>query len=396
MKKVLMPISERDYHSTGGRFFYLLKSLSDKFNVEVLTISSEVYEDINSRAAELKNLSVKIIEHKSLGLTLDFRGNLVKVFVNHTFDLMIPGTDLKLWKTAAFDDFWGHISTCSYPELSDIDADIVAMPLMCIDDPPGENVDVLYTSILFRAREQGIKVAGYQLYPVFNVLKLEAFAMDAIIVKEEYEKQFYMKMGLRPESILIMADKRDSYSISTIMDINKDHIYNSQIPISRKELAIVLCNHNKMRPQVRDIIKSIMDAGVPVVLLLLKRGFAIKELIEDDIAREFYYDDIRRIPNCRFYLVEPSSMVPVLMVSDVVISPTFIIPAEFAARYGNASFVYNPFYNGMDGSNLNGVIFTNKLKDLSAHLAKAYEEKQMRHGMSDILSSLVSGRDEEA
>ena len=395
-KRVILPISEQDYAATGKRFFYLIKSLSDYFIVELLTVSKDVYEDINKRLGESKNIFVKIIESKELPLPLDLRTDLSKIFVRYTYDLVIPGTELKLWKTAAFDDFWGHIAMYSFNELSEINADIVLLPLPSIDSVPAEDIDVFYTSILFRAKESGIKVAGYQLYPVFQVLKLAPLLMDALIVKEEYERQFYIDMGVRPEAIFTIKDERDRYSISTIEDTYKNHIYNDQISISRDELGIVVFNHPKMRPQIGEIFSSVREAKIPVVIFLLRFGYNVKDLSENEIIRDFYLDNIKKIANSRYFLVEMQSAVPTIMISDVVIAPTYAAPVEFGARYGKKSFVYNPFYlyDKIRDFDLGGAIFVNNIQDLSSLLRKAHKEKQSKVAMADIVSSILRSQNE--
>lgn len=214
--------------------------------------------------------------------------------------------------------------------------------------------DIFYTTLLFMAKEAGIKVVGYQLYPVFNGVKLMPQLMDAIIVRKEFERDFHIKMGIAPEKIHLLTEEKDIYSLSTIEDTYKNHIYNSQIEISRDELGVVVCNHGKLRPQIIEIFKALEESKIPVVLFLLKRDFVIRELQEDEIIKDLFFDPIRKI-GCRFYLVEQPSLVPIAMTSDVVIAPTYVVPLEFAARYGIKAWVYNRCYDPLP--DVNGVSF---------------------------------------
>ncbi len=386
MKKILLPVIESDYRSTEKRLFNIAKGLSEHFVVEFLTISKDTCEDIKNKAADCRNITAEFIEPGLIPLTLDFRSHLVKVFVQYTNDLFIPDTDLKLWKTAAFDDFWGHLSASSLDESSLEDTDLVLLPLMSFDNNPSENDDVFYTSLLFRAKEAGVKVAGYQLYPVFQGHKLMTLMVDALIVKKEYERQFYVNMGVAADDIFLLTDAKDKYSISTITDAYKDNLYNAQIPIRRDELAVVVINHSKFRPCIREIVRAIGDAKVPVVLFLVKRSYGIKDLTEDQIIEDFYYEDIIKA-GCRFYKVESESMVPVIMISDVVISPAYVAPVELAARYEKKSIVYNPFYDTVP--DVEGTAFIGDRQHLSSALKKAYKEKQMTVGMADAISAIL-------
>ena len=386
MKKLLFPIGDRDYETTQGRIIYLLKSLSKTFRVELITNSKEVYDNISKKLEPGGNVTVKYVEPRFLPLNFDYRDNLAKIFVRYTHDLSLPNTDLKIWKTAAFDDFWGHISTCAFPEIQTIDADVVVLPLISHDDAPWEETDIFYTTLLFMAKEAGVKVAGYQLYPVFNGVTLMTKLVDAIIVRKEFEKEFHIKMGIAPEKIHLLTDEKDIYSLSTIEDTYKNHIYNAQIEIRRDELGVVVCNHGKLRPQIIEIFKAIGESKIPTVLFLIKRDFVIRELQEDEIIKDLFFDPIREI-GCRFYLVEQQSLVPIAMMADVVISPAYIVPLEFAARYGIEAWVYNRCHDPL--SKVNGVTFMNQREELTASLEKAYEDKRKKVGMADILNCLT-------
>lgn len=386
MKKILVPLCERDYLVTEKRFIYILQSLSSSFAIEVCTDSKEVLEDITGKLSGFPNAAVRLIEPVRLPLGLDFRTNLVKIFVQYAYDLFIAHTDLKLWKVAAFDDFWGHIAHSSFDALSVLDADAVLLPLLSYDDTPPEEMDVFYTSVLFKAKEKGIAVVGYQLYPVFQGLKLMPLLVDAVVVTKEYERAFYLEQGLSAERLHLLTAAKDVYALSSIDDTYKNHLFNSQIPVREHELAVVVHNHAKYRPQIREIIKAVGDTGLPVVLLFVKRDYHVRELKEDEIIQDFYFDDIKAT-GCRFYLVETQSTVPVIMTADTVVSPTYIAPVEFAARYGKKTYVYNPFYEVR--TDVEGTVFINTPKDLTAALRRAYDAKQRSVGMIKTMNAIL-------
>ena len=387
MKRIIFPIAEKEYFATQGRLSYLIKSLTADFLVEVFTNSKDVYEDATKRLVDCSNISMRLIEPKFLPLPFSYRDDLAKIFVKYTKDIFIPATDLHIWKTAAFDDFWGHISTVSYPAMTKIDAHAVLLPMMSYDETPTEEMDVFYTSITFMAKEAGIKVVGYQIYPVFNILKLMPVLMDGLAVRAEYERNFFLQMGISPERIYLLTDRRDIYAMSTIEDVYENHIYNSQIVISRNELGIVVCNHQKFRPVLKKVFDAIGKADVPNVLSLLKRQFTVRELAEDEIMEGIYFDSIRKITN-NFYAVEPQSIVPIAMISDVIISPTYISLLEFAAKQGKMALVFNPLLYA-EMFEVNGVTFVNNSDDLVSLLKKAYDNKKRLVGMKDILGSIL-------
>ncbi|MFY9270342.1 MAG: hypothetical protein WAO55_11420 [Candidatus Manganitrophaceae bacterium] len=386
MKKLLFPISERDYETTQGRVRHLIQSLSKTFQVEVITHSKEVDDDLNRKCDSTPNVTLRFVEPKFLPLNFGYRDNLAKIFVQYTDDFFLPNTDFKIWKAAAFDDFWGHISNCAFPEIQGIDADLVMLPLMSHDDAPWEETDIFYTTLLFMAKEAGAKVVGYQLYPVFNGVKLMPKLMDAVIVRKAFERDFHIKMGVAPEKIHLLTEEKEIYSLSTIEDTYKNHMYTSQIEIGREELGIVVCNHGKLRPQIIEIFKAIEEVKIPTVLFLIKRDFVIRELNEDEIIKDLFFDPIKRI-GCRFYLVDQASLVPIAMTADLVISPSYVVPLEFAARYDIGAWVYNRCYDPQP--DVNGVKFMNRLEDLKGALKKAYEAKRKKVGVADVLNHLT-------
>ncbi len=388
MRSILFPMSEKEYLSSQKRIAELIKKMTEAFRVEVWTASQTVYEDLKEGLKACPNLKLKCLKPAYLPLTFDFRDNASKIFSRYAKGITIPGTDLEIWKTAAFDDLWGHYSTCSFPEIKKIEADMVLLPLQSWEDLPLDETDVLYTSIALLAKEGGKKIVGYQLHPVFNVFKLMPRLMDGIIVRADFERQFYIDMGIAPAKVFCLSDPKDIYALSTIEDAYKNHLYNDQIPVRPDELSVVVLNHAKLRPQMREIFDLIAESKIPVVLSLVKRDFFVKDLSEDEIIKDAYFPAIKKIA-CPFYLVEVDSMVPTAMVSDVVISPAYVTPLEFAARYEKASWVYNPCDEKR--SPVNGVRFIDQPEDFVAALKKVYGEKQKRLGMNDLLQE-IGGR----
>ena len=148
MKKILFPLADKEY-AVIERVHFLLKSLSKSFIVEVLIASKDVHEGISKKLKGCENVILRLAEPKYLPFNFDFRNDLARIFIQYTDNICIPNTDLKLWKTAAFDDFWGHVSNISFPEITGIDADIVLLPVISFEDSPWEEADVFYTTFVF-------------------------------------------------------------------------------------------------------------------------------------------------------------------------------------------------------------------------------------------------------
>src|SRR5208283_3104805 len=112
---------------------------------------------------------------------------------------------------------------------------------------------------------------------------------------------------------------------------------NSQIVVNRSELGVVVFNHARFRPLLREVFRVLAESGIPVVLFLVKRNFVIREFTEDKIIEGVFFKDLKKIKG-RFFMVEPSSVVPVVMISDVVLSPSYIAPVDFSAQNGKEAW----------------------------------------------------------
>jgi len=91
----------------------------------------------------------------------------------------------------------------------------------------------------------------------------------------------------------------------------------------------------------------------------------------------------------RFYIVDPSNVVPVVMVSDAVISPSYISPVEFSSQNGKDAWIYNPMNDPMP--DIKGVTFIRSPDNLALSLKRAYKTKHDTVGMADIINELQKG-----
>lgn len=386
MKKLLFPISEPDYFTTQGRLSYIIQALEKEYSVEVLTTSQRVYDDATQKLLACPNVKVSRIDPKIFPLSFDMRDHLARISISYSHELCLSGTDLRLWKISAADDFWGHLSLFGYPDLKLHEADITLLPLLSTDEFPWEETDVLYTFITVLAKEAGKKMIGYQLYPVFNSAYLMPRIMDAIIVRKDYEKQFHMDIGIPSDKIHLLTDPRDRYALSMIEDPYCNAFFHSETPVLREELAITITNHAKYRPQILQILRAIEESGIPTVVSILKKGFTVMDSSEDQVIEEMYANDFNKA-GCRVNIVESQALIPTIMNSDVVVGPTYVGSIQLAGRYHKRAWVYNPLTEVR--LEVDGVRFINEEKDLLAALALAYTEKLKLIGMLDILNRIV-------
>ncbi|MEW6417020.1 MAG: hypothetical protein AB1480_02740 [Nitrospirota bacterium] len=388
MKRILFPIGEREMLATQGRLMYLPERIaSPDVTVDIITYSNEVFEKTGNFWKNNNNINVVLSDPNPLVIPADFRDNLVKIFIPQIKDILIPDTDLSLWKVAAFDDFRGHISSFTFPDLKG-DYDLMLLPFPSFDEPPPDKSDAFYSTIIFLAKERGIPIVALQIYPVFNTPVLFVKIADYFIVKSEFERQYYEQRGIEKGKIFILNDIKDCYCLDTIEDVYKNLLFDEQIKkieLTSDELVVLIINHPRFRAQIKEILKLLGSLNTPKTVFFLKRGYHVRDLSEDQIINDLIREDLKRIKG-RFFIAEDGSLVTLLMLSDLIISTSYIIPLQFASKYNKVAVVFNPLFPKTPSHN--GVTFINNLNVLLEVISLCISAKKTDVSIGDILKKV--------
>lgn len=385
MKKILFAVGEKEFLSTQERLIYIAGSLElSGYSVDILTYSEKVYSKAKEIYKDSKGVNVIIMQIKSIPVPYGFRDDLLKTFIKQTHHLYIPGTDVRLFKLSAFDDFWGHIESRTFLDLNLSNYDIVIMPLPSEEDHLSDD-DVFYSTICFQAKEKTKSIAGLAVYPVVQSPLIYFKTVDYLIVKEGWEVKYSLDMGMSSENVFHLTYDKEAYLITTIEDTYKNLMLKSGINAPKDSVYITLINHTRFRPFVMDALKTIGEMDMPREVFLLKKGFTIRELTEDDIIKDVYMDIIKKA-QCNVYLADHDAKASLMMTSDIIISPVYVSPLKFASNYGKLSIVYNPFYEAIPTND--NVIFINDRKALKDTIINCYYAKRSITSFKDILNSL--------
>lgn len=89
----------------------------------------------------------------------------------------------------------------------------------------------------------------------------------------------------------------------------------------------------------------------------------------------------------RYYVVKEGALVKLLMLCDVIIATTYIIPLSFAAKYNKLAIVFNPLKYAITLEE--GVSFLNDKKTLIKAIAAHFSEKQKYNSIVDIVKRMI-------
>lgn len=386
VRKILFLIGEREFVSVQEKLLHIPLKLAKKgFVVDVVTYNEEIYEKARYFFKNAVNVNPIFLKSASLVWSPQQRDDFVRIYIKHTFDLFIPGTDMKYWKTSAFDDFRGHIAPYSFSVRGD-DYNLLMMPLPSFDEPPPTECDVFYSTLVFYAKEKGIPIAGLQIYPVLHTPLLYRKIMDYLIVKEEFEKEYYRECGIEGDKIFVLNAPEDNYCLSTIEDIYKNLMFDEQISVGNDEIAILIVNHPKYRPQINEVLEALSKLNIKKSVFFLKRGYDVRELSEEQIIEEIIRPAIERVGG-KYYIVQEGALVKLLMLCDVIIATTYIIPLNFAVRYDKTAIVYNPLKKAITFKD--GVAYLNDKKALIDAVTNRFLKKQSYNSISEIVKRII-------
>jgi hypothetical protein len=385
-KRILFLIGEREFISVQERLFHIPSKLAKAgFLVDVVTYNKEIFEKAESFFKNSVNINKILLQSTPLVWSPQQRDDFVRIYIKHTYDLFIPGTDLKYWKTSAFDDFRGHIASHAFSGLES-GYDLLIMPLPSFDEPPSTECDVFYSTFIFYAKERKIPVAGLQIYPVIHTPLIYKKFLDYFIVKEDFEKEYYHKSGIENNKIFVLDALEDNYCLSTIEDIYRNLVFDEQINIGKDEIGILIVNHPKYRPQIKEALEALSQLNIKKSVFFLQRGYDVRELSEEKIIEEIIKPSLERVGG-RYYVVKEGALVKLLMLCDVIIATTYIIPLSFAAKYNKLAIVFNPLKYAITLEE--GVSFLNDKKTLIKAIAAHFSEKQKYNSIVDIVKRMI-------
>lgn len=384
-KRILLPLARIDFDATQGRVLGLVSRLANAgAYLDVMSHHEDTIATARQRLADIANVRVLHNPSQQVFWTPQRRDDIVRAFIKDNADLCIPGTGIPYWKTAAFDDFRGHVSAHTFDEL-ERNYDLILVPMPSIDESPALEADVLVSNCFFHAKEHGIPVAGLQIYPALQAPRLNMRLLDYLIVRSGQEAAVYRRAGVAEDKLRVLSDAKDVYCLTPVEDVYLNLLFDERIKIEKNELFIVIMNHSRYRAQIIEVIKAIGKLPFPAVVCFVKVLFEVRDLHEDQIYEELIRPHLDKLG--KYYVGEIAGIGKLSMLCDVEIAATYVTPLSFAARYGKGAVVYNPIraHAGREDE----VEFITREDELRAYLHREYERKQQRSNIVDIVTGIM-------
>lgn len=386
VKKILLPLGEKELNATDYRIINCLDSLSAQgYYVDILTYDGEIFNKIEERCKNIKNVNILITKRECRFWTMKQRDSFARTFIGLYHDIVVPGTDFKFWKQVGFDDFLWHVTTDIFPRITG-KYDLILFPIPSFEEAPTGTCDVFYTNVFYYAKENNVPVAGLQVFPIYDIPPIFPRIIDYFIVTEDYEKDYYISIGIREENIFVIEDIKGSYWLSTVEDSYKNLMLNREISVDKDTLGIVVVNHTKNRVQLHEIIDTIAELNIKKSVYFAMRNYAVRDLHENDIFNDFMKPHLEKKLK-RFYTVEAGGTVKALMSCDVIIATNYILLLGFGARYSKMGIVYNPLK--MEVPQIKDITFTTSRHVLRDAILSQYKRKQETLTLDNIIKGIL-------
>lgn len=384
--RILFPIGDREVNATEGRILRLLKRLADDgHSIDLMTCMDDIFQRACDQFAKSPNIKPILVKREERFWTMTQRDSFAKAFIALTHDMILPGTDMKYWKLVGFDDFLWNVSPGVYPPIEE-KYDLVLKPIPSLAESPSNSVDALYTQVIHYAKHNNIPLAGIQVYPSYDVPPLYPYLMDHFIVSEPNERGQYLEFGVSADRIHLITDLHDGYCMSTIQDVYKNLMFEKDFVHSDKGLYVAVVNNGRNRTQIYDIIDTISSVKFPKKVFFCLLNYAVKELHENDIFNDLIKPRLEKgIGN--YGLVESGGLIKALMMCDVILSTSYIVPLSFAKRYEKKGVVYNPLLER--NLHVSDIDYVDTKEALSQLLRDSYREKQSKRTFGDAIKGIM-------
>src|SRR3569623_675855 len=298
--RVLFAMGEREINATSMRLMRYPKLIAALgYQVDVITHDVPIKEQLDQYYGNVEGVTTLLLQQEDRFWTMRQRDGFAQTFIKLYQDIPLPGTDIPFWKLVAFDDFLWHVTrTVQAPLQGEYQA--VFMPVPSTLERPRESADLFYTNMVYYCKHQGVA----------------------------------------PERVFTVDGRKDGYCISTVDDPFLTMVVQDQLKVNKDAFAIAIVNHSSNRMQIKEIIETLGSLKQKKAIFFVFVGIAVRELTERSLFDELLKPVLEQHAQ-EFYTVENGGVMRALMLSDVIISTSYIL-LSFAPKYGKTSVVYNP------------------------------------------------------
>lgn len=385
-RRVLFAMGEREINATSSRLLRCPLTLAEQgYQVDVMTHDPAIKEQLDEYYAGKQGVTTRLLQQEDRFWTMRERDGFAETFIKLYQDLPLPGGDMPFWKMVAFDDFLWHVSrTVQAPIEGDYCA--VFMPVPSAFERPRDAADVFYTNTVYYCKQNGVPLVGMQIYPITDVPAIYVDIPDYWLVDEAAKARYFTDHGVAAERVFVIDGLKDGYCISTVDDHFRSLLVKDQLQVPKDSLAVAIVNHSSNRMQLREIIETVGRVRHKKTVFFVFVGIAVRELTEKSVFDDLILPALQQHAD-QYYAVDNGGVMRALMLSDVIVSTSYILPLSFAPKYGKTSVVYNPLRD--PSPYVEGVSFVDKPAELERVFDAAWTRKQAEVRLADVMKRIV-------
>lgn len=301
--KILFAISDSDFVATANKAFLLALRLRRQLSAEVVTCSNEQWV---CDAAKTADLPTCLLPFQSTGVTIEQRLSAIEEFIRKSSDIVMPDSDLPLWKLLALDDYAGsqllHGTTPnsqSFPE-----CDVIVLPIQGVDNNSAGGCG-MYIWLATEAKARGIPLVGLEISPLGNKQTMVVLPMAHYCVKNSFSQKALVAQGKAqphqvslltlPDLYLLQVEQREFGGSYFEHESQLDEILN----MGRDRFVVLLPHHVAYLNDIRNMLKQLHCLGPSLSLIVrVDPNLTRRQYTEQEIVLESYGKELNALPHC--------------------------------------------------------------------------------------------------
>lgn len=330
--RLLFGIGDADLGYSENKILRLADRMRQHGEWQVRIASHDA--DVEAQAKKL-GLATQMVAIESPGVTVNDRLQATDAMIRETADIDIPGSSLPLWKVLAMDDFLGSMQLFGAQPRDTIDADLLVVPLMAVDNNTRAACG-LYTWLVAEAKRKGIPTVALEVSPLGNKFTFSHLPADHFAVKSAWSREFLLREGLaRPDQVSILRWEegyclwpgKDDYTEAYIEHEAK---MRGILGVAPDDFIVLIPHHVSFLWESRQILAALAELDWPItVVIRVEARTSRRQYAEREIVLQSYGKELARLP--RVVIDEQVGVGLLLQLADVIIAPFAGTTTERAA-----------------------------------------------------------------
>jgi len=354
MRKLLFLSSPETFVSSRSGEVFLLRELLESYKLEVLV--DEEYQNLynlleKSFFRKKKNFSLFKVKKLPFLFPKGERKKYLETMKNLMDSIVVPGSNLAIWKITLLDDFASNLAKYYYqlPDFKEVSA--VLLPLY--DTTETSFFTGYYSFQLFKlCREKGIPVVGIETEKISLSYYYQYNFYDYYLISSTESREILVKKLKVPEErVFVLKDRyRNVLATKSELPVNVINLCGEVSPIFKyitRGIPVVTAVHDPIeRYTFRKLLRFLRRVKRKFLLVVVTdpTKFVIS-MREREIALEAYKDEYAKLKKNTYdiLILDTNYRTPALisMFSDVAIYTNPETFRNFSCRYDNV-FLFPP------------------------------------------------------